>query len=138
MLCCRSRGRRWSFRRGQRAQKVLGQQNRQQCEQPGEKLMQGKQEVGNAHGGTRPVWSAGENSRRFAGLGGGRDGTRDGATKRAIRVLESAGRGGQDPLKRRIRPQAAASKRQQSGVRTVKKTNRPPESSPMRGTHKAV
>ncbi len=87
---------------------MLGQQDRQQREQPGEQLMQGKQEVGNAHGGTRPVWSAGENSRRFAGLGGGGDGTGDDATKRAIRVLESGGRSRQEPLKRRIQPPAMA------------------------------
>ena len=38
---------------------------------------------------TRPVWSAGEDSRRLAGLDHGCDRTRDGATKQAILALES-------------------------------------------------
>jgi len=53
------------------------------------------------------VWSAGENSRRFAGLGGGGDGTRDGATKRANLVPESGGWGEQSLLGRRIRDPTA-------------------------------
>jgi hypothetical protein len=79
---------------------MLGQQQRQQREQPGEQLMQGEQEVGNAHGGIRPVGSAGENSRRFAGLGDGADGTGDGATKRPIQVPESPDRSRQDASQR--------------------------------------
>jgi len=51
---------------------------------------------------TRPVWSAGEDSRRFAGLGHGCDETRDGAMKRAILALESGSCCEESPQGRKI------------------------------------